>query len=47
MNVDTEGFLGWINVFHSPWIWCYSMDGWMYCPEESVSETGAWVYVPR
>jgi hypothetical protein len=46
-DVDTGDFLGWINVFHGDYVWCYAMDGWMYCPEANVHESGAWVYVPR
>lgn len=44
-DVDTEGFLGWINVRQAPWIWCYSLSTWMYCPEENVTGAGAWTYI--
>jgi hypothetical protein len=47
MDVNTGDFMGWINVFHGDYIWSYAMDGWFYCPEANVHETGAWVYVPR
>lgn len=47
MDVNTGDFLGWINVSHGDFVWSYSMDGWIYCPESSVGEGGAWVYVPR
>ena len=47
MNVDTEGFMGWINVAQGDYIWSYSTNGWMYCPESQVTDTGSWVYVLR
>ena len=47
MDVDTSGFLGWINVYPGDYVWSYGMNGWIYCPENNVSESGAWVYVPN
>lgn len=46
-DADTEGFIGWINVLQDPWIWSYSLSGWMYLPEGNVSESGGWAYVPN
>jgi hypothetical protein len=46
-NVDTTPWLNWINVAAAPWIYSYGLSGWLYCPEEFVSEAGAWVYLPN
>jgi len=46
-DVDTTPWLGWINVTTAPWIFNYDLSSWMYCPEENVSDTGAWVYVTK
>ena len=46
-DVDTGGFMGWLNIFHAQWAWSYGLNSWMYLPEESVDESGAWVYVLR
>ena len=44
-DVDTKGFMGWINVALGDYIWSYSLSSWMYCPESNVTASGAWVYV--
>jgi hypothetical protein len=46
-DVDTGSFLGWINVLGGEYVWSYSMNSWLYLPEENVSDAGAWTYVPR
>jgi len=43
-SVDTESFLGWIDVETAPWIYVYAIDGYMYLPEESVGDAGGWSY---
>jgi hypothetical protein len=45
--VNTEGFLGWLNVASGDWIWSYSLDGYIYLPESNVGESGGWAYVPK
>ena len=45
MNVDTGGFMRWLNVSQGDYVWSYSLNGWMYCPETNVTGSGAWVYV--
>lgn len=45
-SVDTGDFLGWMDVDNQPWIYCYDLGHWIYCEEEAVTETGAWVYMP-
>ncbi|MEX0330408.1 MAG: GDSL-type esterase/lipase family protein [Puniceicoccaceae bacterium] len=44
-DVDTGGFLGWLNVSQGDWVWSYSLNAYLYCPEENISEAGAWVYI--
>ena len=46
-NADTGGFLGWVNVTYAPWVWSFSLSGWLYLPESLVSPSGAWTYVPK
>ncbi len=43
--VDTEGFLGWIYVGENGWI-AQDKLGWIYLPEENVTPSGAWTYLP-
>lgn len=45
-DVNTEGFIGWINVSGDPWLWHYTLGKFIYLPESNVSESGAWTYVP-
>jgi hypothetical protein len=42
---DTTPWLGFVNVVGDPWIWSASLNNWMYLPEDSVSESGAWIYI--
>jgi hypothetical protein len=44
---DTGDFMGWLYVSEDPWVWCVDMNHWLYCPKEIVTESGAWVYMPR
>jgi hypothetical protein len=44
-DVDTGTFLGWVNVAQGDWVWSYGLSGWIYLPENIVSEAGAWGYV--
>jgi hypothetical protein len=46
-DMDTGSFLGWINVNDAPWIWSYSLAGWFYIADEAVTESGAWIYLPK
>ncbi len=46
MDVNTGDLMGWINVQHQDYIWSYQMNRWVYCPEEHVSQSGAWMFVP-
>ncbi|MEX0331206.1 MAG: hypothetical protein AB3N64_07265 [Puniceicoccaceae bacterium] len=45
VNVDTGDFLGWINISSPPWVYVYSLDNYVYLPEEFVQDSGAWVWI--
>lgn len=46
--VNTEDFMGWLWV-GSPtgYVFSYSLDKYIYLPEENVSGSGAWAYAPK
>ncbi len=44
-DIDTGDWFGWINVSLAPWLYSYSNQGWIYCPEENVYPNGSWIYV--
>lgn len=44
-NADTGLWLGYVNVTDDPWVWSYSLNSWMYLPQELVTESGSWSYV--
>lgn len=44
-DVNTEGWMGWLNVTFKPWIWSYARDGWVYAEEPNAS--GGWVYMMK
>jgi len=43
--VDTQGWLGWVQVDQDPFIYSLSLSGWLYVPESQTGEGGGWVYV--
>jgi hypothetical protein len=43
--VDTGTFMGWLNVTFGDIVWSTSLDGYIYLPESSVGDAGAWTYV--
>jgi hypothetical protein len=46
--VNTDDFMGWLYVGSDPWIISSALGGgWIYLPEDFVSETGAWSYIPK
>ena len=46
-DVDTEGFVGWINVMSGDYVWSYNLSKYIYLPETSVQDGGAWTYVAK
>lgn len=45
VNINTGSFFGFLNVEFAPWAYSYTLNKWLYLPEEFVSESGAWVYI--
>jgi len=45
-NSDTTPWMGWLWVGSQPWAWSYSLNKYIYCPQENISESGGWVYLP-
>ena len=43
--VNTEDWMGWLNILNEPYIYSESLKQWMYLEEEQVSESGAWTYL--
>lgn len=46
-NVDTTPFMGWLNVGFGDYVWSYSLNNYIYMPEDFVSSGGAWTYIPN
>ncbi|HSH09084.1 MAG TPA: hypothetical protein VK995_01760, partial [Oceanipulchritudo sp.] len=46
-NVDTGHFLGWIYPELAPFVWSYSLSGWMFADEALIdlANGGGWVYI--
>lgn len=47
-NVNTDSWLGWINVADSPWLFSYSLNNWLYSPvalEPVFNTDSQWIYV--
>lgn len=44
-NVDTGAWLGVVHVDAAPWIWSFSLDAWLYLPEDVIDESGSWSFV--
>lgn len=45
-HVNTKSFLGWLLV-REPFVYSYALEGWVYLPEQHVSDAGAWLYRAR
>lgn len=45
-DVFTEDFFGWLNVHFQPWVWSYSLNGWVYAPDPGPDPMGMWAYKP-
>jgi len=44
-NVDTGAWLGALHVDSAPWIWSFSLEAWLYLPEDVIEESGSWSFV--
>jgi hypothetical protein len=45
--VDTGTFLGFLDITSGVWPYSFSLNKYIYLPEEFVSESGAWIYAIR
>lgn len=45
--VDTGPWLDYMNVVNGDWVWSYSLNGWLYIKADSISDAGAWSYIPK
>jgi beta-glucanase (GH16 family) len=43
--IDTGDWLGWLAIPNAPWSYSFTLDKWIYLPEENVREGGAWTYI--
>ena len=46
-DVNTGNFIGWINVATGDFVWSYDLTNWLYCPEDHVTDDGAWMFVAK
>ncbi|MEX0321591.1 MAG: hypothetical protein AB3N63_05490 [Puniceicoccaceae bacterium] len=44
-DVDTGGWMGWVNVTNAPWVWNYTLEQYIFIEEANVSMDGAWLFV--
>lgn len=47
VTVDTDTWLGWVDISAKPWVWVYDLSGWAYVDESAVSDSGGWVYITK
>jgi len=40
--VNTESWIGWVNIIYDPWIWSTSLDKYV-----TITDDSGWVYVPK
>lgn len=45
--MDTGAWIGMVDIANAPWIYNYPLDQYLYAPEETISESGAWIWVSR
>ena len=43
-DVDTGDWMGWINVDYAPFLYSYSLQGWIYMDDFPTDGPGAWGY---
>ncbi|NDV63155.1 DNRLRE domain-containing protein [Puniceicoccales bacterium CK1056] len=46
-SVDTDGWIGIVDVANAPWIYNYTLDNYLYAPEENINEAGGWLWVSK
>lgn len=45
--IDTDPWLGFLEITNDPWLFSYSLEKYIYLPESQVSTSGAWMYIPN
>lgn len=45
--VDTESYIGWLYIGTEPWLYSYSLGGWIYGEEAGFASNGTWIYKPK
>ena len=48
--IDTEEYLGYLQVEFVPWVYSYNLESWLYLPnpEQDITENGgSWLYLPH
>lgn len=45
-NAGGANVLDWLNVTHAPWLYSFSVEHYIYLPENIASESGSWFYTP-
>ena len=43
---DAGNWMGLLFTSHHPWIWSDMLNRWIYAPNETFHESGAWIYAP-
>jgi len=46
-SVDTGSYLGWLDVAGAPWLYSYSLQNWIFLPDENFTPSGAWIWIAR
>ncbi|MEX0329836.1 MAG: hypothetical protein AB3N64_00300 [Puniceicoccaceae bacterium] len=46
-SVNTEGFLGYIDISQTPWVWVYGLGTYVYMDESYVTASGGWLWLPQ
>ena len=45
-SVNTEGFMGYIDISATPWVYVYGIGRYVYMDESYVTDSGAWLWMP-
>ena len=45
--IDTEQWIGWLNVSQGHWLWSSGTESYFYLSSDEVRQSGAWLFSPR
>ena len=45
--VNTDDWMGYLYINDAPFVFSYSLSGWIYMDEPAPDATGTWMYVMR